>query len=270
LRHTGILAPNPEAGYGAPAFVAVPDSGVQALQRPARRSREAGSRQGAYVTRLHEYDGTGIRITYDAARCIHAAECVKGLPAVFDTARRPWIDADGAGPDEIADVIRRCPTGALRYERRDGGVPETPVAPNEVTVAADGPLFLAGNLELLDAERRTLTRETRAALCRCGASKNKPWCDGSHTEAGFKAIADIGESRPKSLERHDPAPLRIRLRPNGPLLLDGPFRIGPATVGGEVEGSGCALCRCGASENKPWCDGTHNRVGFQADDPSAV
>lgn len=221
------------------------------------------------MSKLHEYDGAAIRITYDAGRCIHAAECVKGLPPVFDTARRPWIDADGAGPDEIAAVIRRCPTGALHYERTDGGEPEVPAAENEITVSADGPLFFIGDLELLDADRKSITRETRAALCRCGSSRSKPWCDGSHAEAGFRATAGIGGSRPKPREGPVAAPLRIRLRPDGPLLLEGPFRIGPAAPEGQVEGSGCALCRCGASDNKPWCDGSHNRIGFQADDPLA-
>jgi CDGSH-type Zn-finger protein/uncharacterized Fe-S cluster protein YjdI len=224
---------------------------------------------GAYVRKLHEYDGSGIRITYDAVRCIHAAECVKGLPMVFDTTRRPWIDADRASPDEVAAVIRKCPTGALQFERLDGGEPETPATTNEITVGADGPLFVSGDLELMDAERRVFTRETRAALCRCGASNDKPWCDGSHSEAGFRAAADLGDSRPNPRQESSPGPLRIRLRPNGPLLLEGPFAIGPAEPEGTVEGIGCALCRCGASDNKPWCDGSHNRVGFQADDPSA-
>ncbi len=221
------------------------------------------------MSKLHGYDGAGIRITYDAGRCIHAAECVRGLPTVFDTARRPWIDADGASPDEIAAVIRKCPTGALQFERLDGGEPEIPAARNEITVAPDGPLYLSGDLELMDAERRVFTRETRAALCRCGASKNKPWCDGSHAKVGFGAAADIGDDRPKPRQDSDAGALRIRLRPHGPLLLEGPFAIGPASPEGMVEGAGCALCRCGASDNKPWCDGSHNRIGFEADDPIA-
>ena len=219
--------------------------------------------------KLHEYEGSAIRISYDSKRCIHAAECVKGLPAVFDTGRRPWIDPDGADPDRVAEVVRRCPTGALKYERTDGGDPESPNAGNEIRVSADGPLFVTGDLEILDAEKRPIAREMRAAFCRCGSSKNKPWCDGSHAAAGFTANADVGDSRPKPLGESDSVSLTIRLRPNGPLLLAGPFRIGPAVPEGTVEGGGCALCRCGASRNKPWCDGSHNDIGFQADDPSA-
>ena len=61
------------------------------------------------------YEGRDITVEYDAARCIHVAECVKGLPAVFDPNRRPWVDPDAATADEIAAVVRRCPTGALHY-----------------------------------------------------------------------------------------------------------------------------------------------------------
>ncbi|MEJ2482483.1 MAG: CDGSH iron-sulfur domain-containing protein [Gemmatimonadota bacterium] len=221
------------------------------------------------MSKVHEYEGSAIRITYDARRCIHAAECVRGLPEVFDTDRRPWIDADGAEADEVSEVIRRCPTGALQYERIDGGAQESPAAEAEIRVTADGPLFVSGDVVVLDAGTRVLTRETRAAFCRCGASANQPWCDGSHTEAGFRATADIGEGRPKPCEQDDPTPLSIRLRTNGPLVLVGPFRIGPAVPEGHVRGGGCALCRCGASGNKPWCDGSHKVIGFESDDPVA-
>ena len=218
--------------------------------------------------RVHEYEGEAILVTYEPSRCIHAAECVRGLPAVFDTNRKPWIDAAGATADAIAEVIHRCPTGALKYRRTDGGSQEGPAGENTLTVSADGPVYARGDIEVLDADRGLLARESRAAFCRCGASKNKPWCDGSHSAAGFRAPAELGE---KSLKPpSDPAsgPLTVRLRENGPLVLDGPFRIG-ADGGQDRRGGGCALCRCGASDNKPWCDGSHNEIGFRAEDPRA-
>ncbi|MFI9465365.1 (4Fe-4S)-binding protein [Streptomyces xiamenensis] len=67
------------------------------------------------------YEGRSITVTFEAARCRHAAECVRGLPEVFDTARRPWIRPDGAEAGRLAEVVRRCPSGALQYERVDGG-----------------------------------------------------------------------------------------------------------------------------------------------------
>lgn len=74
------------------------------------------------------YEGRSITVTFEARRCLHAAECVNGLPEVFDTAKRPWIRPDGAEAERLAEVVRRCPSGALRYEFADGGV-ETPDRP---------------------------------------------------------------------------------------------------------------------------------------------
>ena len=119
---------------------------------------------------MKRYEGEQIEVTYDAARCLHAAECVRGMPAVFDTAKRPWIAPDGADAGALAAVIRRCPTGALHYTLREGA-PEPPLVPTRVRLPEGGPLLLEGDLEL-DGKR-----ETRAAICRCGQSSNQPYCD---------------------------------------------------------------------------------------------
>jgi uncharacterized Fe-S cluster protein YjdI len=118
------------------------------------------------------YEGQEIEVTYDATTCLHAAECVRGMPAVFDTAKRPWIAPDSGEPEALATVIRRCPTGALHYRLREGE-PEQPRVPTRVRVPDDGPLLIDGDIEL-DGKR-----ETRAALCRCSASGNQPYCDRS-------------------------------------------------------------------------------------------
>ena len=76
------------------------------------------------MAKSRQYDGDGIRVGYDARRCIHAAECVRGLPEVFDPERRPWIQPRGAAADRLAEVVMRCPSGALTFERLDGGLPE--------------------------------------------------------------------------------------------------------------------------------------------------
>jgi len=214
------------------------------------------------------YEGPDIRVTYDAARCIHAAECVRGLPAAFDPERRPWIAPAAAAADEVAAVIHRCPTGALAWERLDGGPAEVPDATNTVTVSSDGPLYLRGRIEVRDADDRVVSRETRAALCRCGASATKPWCDGSHARAGFRAPSALGTGRPKSGSAPD-GPLAVRLLADGPLLLEGPFTLRAADGDETAAGVGGALCRCGASGRKPFCDGTHRAIGFGADDPAA-
>jgi len=220
------------------------------------------------MAKIRSYEAEGIRVAYDAGRCIHAAECVRGLPDVFDPERVPWIDAAAAPPGELATVVRRCPTGALSYERLDGGPQEEPAPSNELRVVPAGPVYASGELVLLDAERRELGRESRAALCRCGASRRKPFCDGSHADAGFEDSGQLGLPKLGATGAADPAVLTVRLRANGPLVLEGRFRIEGAD-GGAAEGTAGALCRCGASKNKPFCDGTHVEIGFTAEDPLA-
>jgi CDGSH-type Zn-finger protein/uncharacterized Fe-S cluster protein YjdI len=220
------------------------------------------------MAKISSYDAEGIRVTYDAARCIHVAECVHGLPDVFDPESRPWIDAGAASPDELAAVVRRCPTGALAYERLDGGSQEKPAPGNELRMVPNGPIYASGDLVLLDADRRELSREIRAAFCRCGDSRNMPFCDGGHVEAGFEDSGDLGVPMVRETGNADQPELTVRLRADGPLVLEGRFRIEGAD-GGDAEGSTGALCRCGASKNKPFCDGTHREVGFAPEDPTA-
>ncbi len=138
--------------------------------------------------KIREYRGRGIVVRYEVQRCIHAEECVHGLDAVFNPDRRPWIEATAAQPDEIAAVVAQCPTGALTFERTDGGPQEIPAAP-AISLAVDGPLYVRGAVEIVDHEGRVITADSRVALCRCGASKNKPYCDDSHLAIGFKSVS---------------------------------------------------------------------------------
>jgi CDGSH-type Zn-finger protein/uncharacterized Fe-S cluster protein YjdI len=210
------------------------------------------------------YPGASITVRYDAKRCIHAAECVQGLPAVFDTSKRPWVDPDRAPADEIARVVQRCPSGALTFQRRDGGPGEPVPERNLVQVDPDGPLHLRGDLEVDALDGTVLHEGTRMTLCRCGGSQNKPFCDNSHVKRGFR-----DEARVAGPVQEPPAPsgpmgrLVVVAGRNGPLLLSGSFEV----VGSEGrlafrEGR-AALCRCGHSQNKPLCDGSHKRAGFE-------
>lgn len=210
--------------------------------------------------KIYEYKGEAVSVTYDKHRCIHAAECVRGLPSVFDPKARPWIQPDGATADEVAEVVTRCPTGALRFVRHDGADGEAAADENVLTVAADGPVYARGRIVLQGAEGAV--EENRVGLCRCGASKNKPFCDGSHSEAGFQATAAIGEDPKVRSGEASANTLEVKPLPDGPLLLDGPFEI----RGGDDQCSGtnAALCRCGASESKPFCDGAHKAIGFKS------
>ncbi|MFG2503074.1 (4Fe-4S)-binding protein [Streptomyces sp. NPDC048441] len=137
-------------------------------------SHEPGAERGK------PYRGDLITVTFDARRCLHAAECVRRLPQVFDTGRRPWISPDAAPADEVAEVVRRCPSGALQYEPADGTA-ELPTAPTTVERRGDGTLVLRGDLLIMAADGGDVrdVRETRVMLCGCGASGNQPYCDHS-------------------------------------------------------------------------------------------
>ena len=121
-----------------------------------------------------KYAGNGITVWFDATRCDHFAECVHGHPEVFQPGRKPWVRADLGEAEEIAAVVRRCPTGALHY-RLDEGQEEQPKSPTSVNRLKAGPILVRG--ELLIRTPAGQVRDTRAVLCGCGATANPPFCD---------------------------------------------------------------------------------------------
>ncbi|MEX1365697.1 MAG: CDGSH iron-sulfur domain-containing protein [Nannocystaceae bacterium] len=207
------------------------------------------------------YEGAKIRVVYDAKLCIHAAECGRSAGAMFEGGRDPWCDPDQVSADEAAEIVVRCPTGALTFERKDGGPAESAADDNTVMVSPNGPLYIRGELSVDGAGDQGVP--TRVALCRCGASKNKPFCDNSHIAAGFSDLGPVG-SRGKALDARG-GTLEIKSAPNGPLLLSGNVTIRAGSGRDAWEGTKCALCRCGASKNKPFCDGSHVAAGFTSD-----
>ena len=122
------------------------------------------------------YPTSGVTVWFDKARCLHFAECVRGLNDVFQPGRKPWVRPELGEPDEIARVIRRCPTGALHY-RLDRGTPEEPDVPTRVRPLKNGPLVVRGDLLIKTAGGAV--RDTRAAFCACGSTANAPFCDGA-------------------------------------------------------------------------------------------
>lgn len=213
-------------------------------------------------TNVYAYDGDEVTVTWDRARCIHAEACVKGLPDVFDPERRPWIEPDQADPDAVEAVVPRCPTGALHITR-NGEDPEPTPDANRISLFPNGPLLVHADAELIDADGTTLLTDTRMALCRCGRSGNKPLCDGSHDE-GFEDAGHIAVDRLSTPDDAENGPLRIRATEDGPFVVEGPVTIEGADEE-NVSGHRGALCRCGASAHKPFCDGSHSEVGFEAD-----
>jgi len=134
--------------------------------------------------KLQTYAGDGFEVTYHPGTCIHAAECVRGLPEVFDPQARPWIRPERAAADRVSEVVARCPSGALKFVGRTAAAPKAGHA--TVTIKQDGPLLLSGDLEVLAPDGAVLFTGAKAALCRCGHSGKKPFCDGSHKAAGFQ------------------------------------------------------------------------------------
>lgn len=204
------------------------------------------------------YTGEDVDIQFNLKRCIHAKECVTRLNAVFDTDKRPWIQPDEADGQAVADTIQRCPTGALQYESKTDAVAnETPEAINTVQLIPDGPLYVRGDLKLQGAEDQS----TRLALCRCGMSENKPYCDNSHIEAGFKAGSTLEQIEPA---RDLSGNLEIKTYTDGPIDVKGDFRLLNENGDTLLEAEHAVMCRCGASQNKPFCDGTHKKIDFRA------
>lgn len=134
--------------------------------------------------RRRSYAGKSITILDNRALCAHAGYCTDELKQVFRHHDEPWIEPDAAAPEEIIATIRKCPSGALSYAI-DGVEAPAPQREPMVTVTRDGPYAVTG-VELADVQRGDGASREHYTLCRCGASKNKPFCDGSHWDSGFR------------------------------------------------------------------------------------
>ncbi len=211
---------------------------------------------------IHRYEGTDADVTWDQRLCIHAAECVRTAPGAFDVGRKPWVLPDGDDAARVREAVARCPSGALALHPKDGAPAEAPDAANTVRVVADGPLELRGTLRIAGAPADSPGLGLRATLCRCGRSANRPFCDNSHKEAGFTDPGAVQGDGPGA--GNGGGELTVTPAANGPLLVAGDVAVVPADGSRAWRGAKGALCRCGHSANKPFCDGTHKRVGFTA------
>ena len=133
---------------------------------------------------------------------------------------------------------------------------------NRIKVRADGPLLCTGDVEVYGPDGELLKKSADLVLCRCGHSADKPFCDGSHRKTGFRHDGDFGDE--KSEEPGEASgPLTISVRENAMLIAKGPMTLlcADGSVGGTRQKA--ALCRCGHSRNKPFCDGSHKDAGFE-------
>ncbi len=131
------------------------------------------------------YIGKKITIHDNRGICSHAGYCVRNLSKIFRLNERPWIDPDAAGVDEIIAAVKKCPSGALSYSI-DGLEHNDQDRKPMVTVSRNGPYYVTGGIELIGETFGEGASKEHYALCRCGASKNKPFCDGMHLEINFR------------------------------------------------------------------------------------
>jgi CDGSH-type Zn-finger protein/uncharacterized Fe-S cluster protein YjdI len=212
---------------------------------------------------IYEYPGEQVDVHWDERLCLHVGECGRAEGELFVGGRDPWCQPDAASVDEVAEICTRCPSGALTYIRKDGNMGEMAPGRNVVVIANDGPLYLTGDLTIEGAAEDMGGVRFRAALCRCGASKNKPFCDNSHREIRFEDQGAVGAKGEPSIA--EGGKLEVKRAPNGPLLVSGSFTIVSGSGRAAWRGTRAALCRCGQSKNKPFCDGSHKSAGFQAE-----
>ena len=207
-----------------------------------------------------EYCGARFIVRFEARKCVHSRNCVLGDPRVFvPNVNGPWIHPDAVSIERVVALVQACPSGALTYERTDGGPGEQPPVVNTVRVRENGPLAFHAELRLADG-----TSTLRATLCRCGVSSNKPFCDGSHSAAGFTATGEPASRESQPLAARN-GPVTVTPRFDGPLHIKGNLELVSGTGRTLNRVSETWLCRCGQSGNKPYCDGTHKKVGFRAD-----
>jgi uncharacterized Fe-S cluster protein YjdI len=135
---------------------------------------------------MKEYSNSDIKVIWNPEKCIHARECVKGLPQVFSRDKTPWINMQEASSEEIMSVVDRCPSGALTYKKVQPAVEESDNSPGaRIKVMKNGPLLVEGGCSLRDNDGRVLAEPGPYALCRCGGSGKKPFCDGTHIKIKF-------------------------------------------------------------------------------------
>lgn len=201
-----------------------------------------------------------VTIEFDGSRCIHSRNCVLNRPDVFvPNVVGEWIHPEKASTAGVLEIAHNCPSGAIQCKAPDGSALEQPPIVNLVHVRENGPLAFHAPLNVAGQDEGL-----RATLCRCGHSKNKPFCDGSHGPANFVATGEPAAKTSEALAQRN-GTLSIDPTPNGPLHVTGALELVSGTGKTINRVSDTWLCRCGQSQNKPYCDGSHVKAGFRSD-----
>lgn len=205
------------------------------------------------------YEGQHVIISFESRKCIHARKCAQNAPHIFNVnADGDWIQPDKGEVQQAIDVANLCPSGAITYQLKNN-TPTPEVKVNTAHIWENGPLALRGNLNI---ENQGASQN--ATLCRCGLSRKKPFCDGAHIKGEFQATGEVSVAESEPTEQTG-GQLNVKPLKDGPLYVTGNLEICAGSGRLVKRGSKMALCRCGQSNNKPFCDGTHKSIGFTAE-----
>ena len=211
------------------------------------------------VDGVDSIEGKKLTLIYEGKKCIHSRFCVTWGPKSFlANVQGPWIHPDAMDVEALVEVAHACPSGAIRYRRKDGKPDESAPPVNLLSIREAGPYAVRAELSVADEPAGF-----RATLCRCGASQRKPYCDGSHKAIGFSASGEPPTGSADMLEARN-GPLAVEPLTDGPLQVRGNLEIVSGTGRVVSRVTQARLCRCGGSANKPFCDGTHTRIGFRS------
>ena len=134
---------------------------------------------------VKHYSNDTITVVWKPGTCIHAKNCWKGLLQVFNPQNRPWINMDGASTERIKKQVEACPSGALSYITKGEDNKEAVQLETKVEALENGPLLVYGTLNITNSDGSKEIKNKTTAFCRCGASNNKPYCDGAHVKVNF-------------------------------------------------------------------------------------
>jgi CDGSH-type Zn-finger protein/uncharacterized Fe-S cluster protein YjdI len=263
------IAQSPRLGTSARLLTQLAETAAKRFDRSANapapaspppvRTPAAPSEATTLSNGIETAEGQSLTLMFEAKRCIHARFCVTGAPTVFlANVKGPWLHPDTLDVERLTAIAQECPSGAIRYRRKDGRPEEAAPPVNLAALREGGPYALRGELHI-----DGVPAGFRATLCRCGASKNKPFCDGSHHEVGFAATGEPPSGATDMLPVRDGV-LAIDPQVDGPLKVRGNLEITSGTGRVVSRVVSAALCRCGGSGTKPFCDGSHARIGFRS------
>ena len=156
-----------------------------------------------------QYSNDEITVFWKPSKCVHATICFRELIEVFNPRKRPWVNMNGASTEKIIEVVNKCPTQALSFEynkdiinkpsknnsgSQDELTPEDIISLNmkvacpgaRISIMKNGPILAEGEFKIIDHDGNELKPSLMTSFCRCGRSRNQPFCDGTHRKAGFK------------------------------------------------------------------------------------